>query len=563
MNDAWRKLLISTLICLIVSFAIVFVVSIFEFTLDVVIAEFQLRWIVARAWSQFLLFVPVAQAWAVLITFSLAIPMQSARLTGTSFEKFGSSIVVLLVAASLFAVVFGVFHPRAISERLSIEYDSRTVRALVSAHERSFEEQNFARAVVELQQYEEIVGESDTTADLMTRYRRAAEQDESRLLADQPSGESDAVEPGTIQDFVDRASAALRSEDYSSAHYLATIARALDETNEEAARIAAEALQRLRDVAPDEEETAEATLYRSILAAKAAYDDGRTVEAYYRFRDLNDANPGNADITRYLAEVRQAVRELAVFSDELPAVLTTAGTGSFSFVNGRSAEFTEIVSIGKLVGLRAGVYAHQVELFRFDSAGRRLLHVRSDFGKIRDDSMILTISDREGPAGEIRPMVIHGQTEIDGVITLGPSADELWLLGVAFSDPEGATIPELIRTSRTADQYGLVPEPVQAELLHRLSVPFQFLVLSIITLGFAWRYRSRYLASPPVITYLLLAGAPLVLVPAYLLIEFGHRLLHSSLLLWSGPTPALIILLALEAVLLAFSLTYVALSARE
>jgi hypothetical protein len=565
MGDAWRKLVLSTIICLVVAFAMVLVASIFEFSLEKAIPAFQLRWIMSNAWAEFLTFVPVVQAWAILITFSLAVPMHSARLTGTSFEKFGSSLVVIVLFASAFSITYGIAHPMAVSARDAVEFDSRSARALEQSHQEAFANQNYMRALSELTQYVEIAGEDANSIQLLETYRRTANQDQSRMIAETVADTDVQAGPAGSQALTDRAIAALEGEDYSTAHYLATLARSLDPDNASASRIAAEALQRLERSLPDDEENSEAELFRAIQAAKNMLDRGAVVEAYYLFKDLNAANPRNADISRYFAEVSLAVRDLAVFADELNPVLTTEGTSSFSFVNATGPDYTEIVSIGKLVRLTTGTYAQRVELFRFSPAGQKLLHLSSDFGKLHNDSMILTISDREGPAGRTPPVVHHGSLapEVEGLIQLSPGPDELWLLGVMSSNPAGASIPDLVRIARTADQYGLIPAPTQSELLHRLSLPFLFLMLSSLVLGFSWRYRSRYLSRPPLFTWVLLGAAPLVLVPGYLLLEYGHRLLFSALLLWSGLTTSIILLLAIEAVLVGASLTYVALSARE
>jgi len=564
MGDAWRKLIASTLICLVVAFGLVFLASTFDYTAKAAIIEFRMKWTVAKAWADFLTFVPVAVAWAVLITFSLAVPLRSSRLIGTSFEKFGSSIVVLVILTAMFSIAFGIAHPRAVSARQAIEYDSVTAQFLRDSETKASAEGNYEKALADLTRYAQIVGESDETAETLSQYRLRVTQDRARIEADQAMAR-EAVEPANAREFADRASAALEDEDYSSAHYLATIARSLDPDDEEAARIAAEALQRLEAAAPDDDERADAALFQSILAAKKAMDNGEVVTAYRLFRDLDEQHPGNADITRYFAEVSRAVRELAVFNDELEPVATTIGTASFSFVNRVTEEYTEIVSIGKLVRLNTGTYAQDVEMIRFDSSGRERFHETSDYGKLHGQAMILTISDRTDPGATRTPTILNGRLplEEEGLLSLTPTPDELWLVGVASSDPASATIPDLVRIARTADQFGLLPEPIRAELLHRLTLPFLFLILNIVAMAFSWRYRSRYLASPPVVTYLLIPTAPLVLVPAYLLLDYGHRLLFSSLLLWSGFTVSMITLFAVEAVLLGASLTYLALSARE
>jgi hypothetical protein len=564
MNEAWRKLVLSSVICYAVAFGLAVLFSVFEFSTETVLPDFQLNWIFSNAWSQFLTLIPVAQAWAVMITFSLAVPMTAARLTGTSFEKFGSSIVVVLVFGLVFAGAYAVAHPMAVSARKNVEFSSRDARRLREEYDAADRAQDHLEARIKLEQYVLIAGENAETEEMMRRITRLAEQDATRLAQD-TSGPTREDGPAGARALVDRALAAADAEDYSTAHYLAVLARSLDPENSEAPRLAADALQRLGESLPDDEENAQAALFREIHAAKEAFERGDTILAYYLFKRLKDDNLGNADISRYFEEVSLAVQDLAIFKGEITPVVTTVGTPGFTFVNDTSGDEIELISIGKLVRLRTGTYAQGFELLRFDRSGNTVRHVSSEFGKLYSDTMILTVSDPDDQTGDIPPVVYVADplSDPENAVRLSPEPDELWLMGAVSADPAAASVPDLVRMLRSNGQFGLIPELAGAELLHRLSLPFVFLVLSILVLGFSWRYRSRYIASPPAPAYILLPAAPLVLAPAYLLLLYGHRLLFSSLLLWTGFTIALVTFIILEGLLLAASLTYLALSARE
>lgn len=577
MSDSWRKLLASTVICYVVAFLILLLSSTLSFSLETVLAEFQLRWIFSRTWAEFLAFMPVAQAWAVFITFSLAIPLTSRGLTGTSFERFGASLILLIVLTLGFSLAYGIAHPRVVSATTNAEVSSAIARSLMDSTNRSEENQDFRRALSDLEQYIAIVGHDDELAERRSRLRLAVEQDNVKRHEDAPAVAPVSREPGGADALVDRAAAALAAEDYSTAHYLGTLARSIDPENEQAARITAESLQNLRDNLPDEEDEARARLFRRIQAAKESYERGEVVDAYYAFQALRREEPANTDVARYFAEVSERVRDLAIFRDQVQSVVTMPGTGPFTFVNPTgSAEF-EIVSIGKLVRLPTGIYAHRVEVMRLSPEGDLLYHVSSDYGKVGAQaespesdpwiSMVLTVQDRDSPLEKEYPQVHYGggavTPESESLLRLNLSADQLWLLGLTSADPAGASIPDLREMARTVGLYRIAVEPVQAELLYRLSLPFTFLIFSVFSLGFAWRYRSRYLARPPIPTFIVIPLMPLLLLPAYLLFRHAQRGLFSALLLWTGLTPAIIVLVAVEGVLVIVALTYLALSSRE
>jgi len=473
MSNAWRKLFAASIICYLIEFAVILLTSIFSFSLEVTVAEFQIPWIMARTWSDFLALAPVAQAWAVVITFSLIVPVQSGGFTRTAFERFGSTLVLLIVFTLGFLLAYGIAYPRAV--------------------------------------------------------------------------------------------AAYDAEDYSTAHYMATLALALNPDSEEAARVSADSLRRLAESAPDAEETEEAGFFRQKQAAMEELTRGEVIQAYYDFRELAETHRGDPDVARYLAIAREKVSQLSVFKDDVEAALSLPGTGSFVFVNKEDQETRELVAIGKLVRTPSGLFAHKVEVIRFTLDGQLQYHLTSDFGKLMGNSLVLTVLDPDGPNPVIRPVQHFGLSnpQTDNLLELTPTADELWLLAVASGNPAGASIIELVRTGRLLRTYGIATEPVDAELLARLSLPFTFLILSVLTLGFAWRYRSRYLARPPLGTYIIVPFVPLVLVPAYLLVRYAHRILFSALLLWAGLSLSLVLVIVVEGVILTASLLYLALSARE
>ena len=294
-------------------------------------------------------------------------------------------------------------------------------------------------------------------------------------------------------------------------------------------------------------------------------DRGDVIDAYYRFKELEKQRPADVDVARYLAIATEEVANLTLFMDEVERALAMPGTGGFAFIN-KSDEMTrEVVAIGKLVRVPFGLYAQHIEVIRFTLDGRLEYHLSSDFGKFVEGALVLTVLDPESPNSILRPTVHHGITnpETENLLELTPSADDLWLLGVASADPAGAAVTDLVRTVGSLQSFGIVAEPIEAEMLFRLSLPFTFLILSILTLGFSWRYRSRYLARPPIGTFILVPLAPVALMTVYLLLRFFHRILFSALLLWTNLTLAIALLIAVEGIILAVALMYLALSSRE
>lgn len=580
MTDSWRKLVVTSFACYAAAFGLILLSSVFTFSLEVTRVEVQWGWIMAQTWSEFLALTPVAQAWAVLITFSLVIPMQGSGLTGTSFERFGSSILTLLMFTLAFSVVYGIAHPRVTNNRAGLEFSSAVARSLWKSAQDSIEAQNYERALKLLDQYVGVVGESPDAQELLRSVRKRAQLDAVRQSEDEAAEARAAVSPARdgvagAQELMDRAQAARAIEDFSTAHYLATLALSLDKNNEEAQRLAAETLQRLAGTAPNDEESAQAALFRSKQDALESRARGDLIDAYYRLRELQEQYPADGDVARYLAIATEEVAGLTLFLDDVRRALEMPGTADFAFINASDEITREVVAIGKLVWTPSGLYAQNIEVVRFSLDGNLEYHLSSDYGKFvagkpvddepANNFFVLTVLDRENQDAILRPSVLHEMegSETGNLLRISPSAEELWLLAVASADPALASITDLVRTAASLQPYGLVTEPIEAELLFRLSLPFSFLIFSILILGFSWRYRSRYLGGPPIVTFIIVPLAPLVLLPAYLLLRFAHRILFSALLLWTDLTLAIVLLVAVEGILLTVALMYLALSARE
>ena len=563
MADGLRKLVVSTLICCAVGFGVLLLVSLLEFSLERTMPQFTWQWIMARTWAQFLSFLPVGLAWAVLLTFSWVLPVTGTDpAAGTSFEHLGGPVLTVLVLSLVFAAVRLVAYPAAAATVESLEFSSTVARELRLSARRAREAFDYSRAADDLRRYLALVGDDveveDELADLLNRLDSAV----ARPAAVEPAA-ARLPRDSTARELIDRATAADRSEDYSTAHYMASLALALDPVNDEAARIAAESLQRIREAAPAVEEETRRRFFAGLTRAKESVTRAEYIDAYYELQALATENPSNLDVRRYLALADGELQRIAVFRDEVEEALALPGTLDVAFVNRSTPDYVEFLYLGKVVRTSAGLYAGQIELLRQAADGRAIHHLAGDFGKYVEGHLVLRVVDREEPERTTEPRVFTGPEHAASLVRLEPDADALWLLATASRNPEVASIADLTRIMSGFARYGLLTEPLELEFLSRLSTPLVCLILAYFTMGVAWRYRSRYLHHPPVITLLLVPAAPLVIVPFYLLADYSQRLLSAVFLLAFRFPVALGLQVAVQAVALTVSLTYLALGSRE
>ncbi len=565
MAEPWKKLLASSFICHLIAYGILLLIAVFSYTSAEVLAELQWDWITARAMAEFLRLAPVSQGWATILVFAWIVPMGSTPRASTSFDRFGRSIALLLVLTLVFAVSFLVGYPRAASSVESYRFTSTLARQLRESAERARTDQNYARALSELSQYLVLVGESEEVEDILIEVREQARRDEIRIESQETETVFRIPESATAEELLDRATAAFQREDYSTAHYIATLARALDPTSDEAARIAAGALAELETLAPDDLESGEATLFRRKQAAKAALTRGDYVGAYYQFAALAEEHPRDVDVKRYLRAAEDQVVTLAVFEDEVQSAMQLPGSPDVVFVNRLGSESVELVAIGKLVRTNSGIYGQQIELIETRFDGQIVRQITSDYGKLSDGYFVMNVIRRGAEVVHDRPTVHIGAPTVatEGLLEIVPSPDELWLLASVSRDPATADIAALSRTVAALDRYGLISQPVELEFLMRLVTPFGFLIVSLVLIGFGWRFRSRYLHLPPVPTLVSIPIIPLFILPAFLALQYAQRIVVSAILLSLGLTAAVLLMVVLQAVLLILALTYVALGTRE
>lgn len=564
MSDVWRKLLASSVICYLVGYLALFLVSIFSFSLENTLSLFFWDWVFARTWAEFLRLAPVAQGWAALLTYAWAVPMARTETGPVSFTAFTGSIALVLGLGVVFAVVFLVWQPRMVSRVDEIEYTSTLADALLASADRSETEQDFASAEIDLSQYLMLVGEDPEIQSRLNAVRNQIdlERDADSHGAPDPAGIPDGA---TVASLIDRAQAARAREDYSTAHYMATLALSLDERSETAARLAAESLSRMESLAADLQEESELRLFRDKQTAKRLLTEGRPIEAYYLLSALDQEYPRDTDVDRYLVVARDGVQQQAVFRDEVEQALVRPGVLDIVFVNRSDQERTELVAVGKLVQTTDGIYAQKVEAIEFTTGGRTTYRVTSDYAKLVEGHFVFTIVDRGSQPRIVEPIVPVGRATRTnpGLLELGPAASELSVIAELSRNPRGATLTGLLQGTELLEQYGVLTTPLQVELLRRLVAPITFVALGIFCMGFGWRFRSKYINMPPLPTLIVVPAVALVLLPAYEIILYLQRVVFAAALLASGFLVAIAIVIAVQALILLLVLFYTGLAARR
>jgi hypothetical protein len=563
-SDVWRKLLASTVICYVVGFLALFIVSVLSFSLENTLELLFWDWVFARTWAEFLSLAPVAQAWAALLTYAWAIPMARTETGPVSFTVFTGSIALVLVFGLIFAVAYLVWQPQARARVNEIEYTSTLADALLISAEEAELRQDYSAAEIDLSQYLTLVGEDPEMQSRLNQIRNQIDLDRPSTEEDE-RGASGVPERASAESLIDRAEAARAREDYSTAHYMATLALSVDAGNETAARLAAESLDRLESLAADIEEEAALELFRSKQRAKRLINQAQPIEAYYLLVSLDQTYPRDIDVDRYLTIASDLVQDQAVFRDEVEQALVRPGVVDIVFVNRSDSERTELIAIGKLVQTASGIYAQQVEAIEFTSSGQTTYQVTSPYAKLVDGHFVFTIVDRGPQERIVQPQVTVGQAtrRNPGLLELTPQPGELSLIAELSRNPQAATLASLLDGPDLLEQYGVLTTPLRVELLLRFVAPVTFVAFTIFAMGLGWRFRSKYIHMPPVPTLIVVPAAALLLLPFYQMVLYLQRVVFAAVLLSAGFVLALILVIAVQALILLFVLFYTGLAARR
>jgi hypothetical protein len=359
---------------------------------------------------------------------------------------------------------------------------------------------------------------------------------------------------------IDKARAALEARDWMAAHDFATQAHALEPDRTDAMRIAALAWDELsREGAPGASDKETAALFAQKKEAYLRLQADDPFTAYYSFVKLAAEHPRDRDIAVYLEKARQTVARQTFFLDEVERARTLPGTRDILFVNRRTAEATEAFSFGSLVESREGTYFLGIEAIRYRPGGAVDYHLAAPYGKLAGQTILLHGVHRTDSSVQSVPVYYAGQRSGAErfTLTLQPAVEDLRALTVD-QDRSRIGLPQLWLLRGTLSQYGVPRQQISAAVVMKAVMPFLFLTLSFLAVSLGWALRARYLGRAPARVVILVPLIPAAVSLACLLWVHAHRVLLGFVVLTFGFTPALVVLAALEAVVLAISVILLA-----
>jgi hypothetical protein len=487
------------------------------------------------------------------------------------FARLVSSHLTSFIALTVVytALVLGL-HPLAV--RNMERFDSLTLEARVFKEkaEAALAEEDRDTALANYQRYLAIDNDNRRIMKLVSDLQMEMIADRSEPPREvrqdlEPMRIKDLAEGRESYELLEMAQSYYEREDYFSAHYYANLAYQIDPNSRDARRLAAKAREMIASKDLSKLDVEEMRLYERKREGYEYFINGEYLKAYHVFRELQDIYPQDADVISYLNKSEERLSRETFFLDEAEQIDTLPGATELLFVNYREEDEREIVFIGKLAGIDAGIFCKDIEVLRFSAQGL-LYHYYAPYGKLRDGTLNLHGVDRIAGDREAVPRYLSGATRLRRerlpyMLSVEPTLEQLPTLKggkAASASAESLGFFTLWQARRQIASYGYLESSISAEILRRLLLPFSFLVLCLLSVAVGWRFQARFFARLHWILFVFMPLFPIVAISLTGLYLHAQKILLAFVLLRLGFSISLIVFLVLQGLLLLISMIILA-----
>jgi hypothetical protein len=529
-----------------------------------ILSNFKISWILTNSFRLLVEHLLVIQSMAIIIIFSLLIPWKlGPQGMQTPFvDVIGKSIFIFLILTLLYTGLFegllpGILKKQSDQENLTtiaIDYFEKAKTEISSSHiDRNYGEiVNMLKAYLQIDPENIVIESALDWAEGELTVKGATDNDsiDQELLTEKKGKEA--------AELIKKATDYYNSEDYFSSLYYANLAFKLDDSRQEAQRIAAESREAIRSLEPDQSER-EAKMYFDLKRTGFnTLNEGNPIDAYYIFKELSNISNSDKDIPEFLDRSLKEISNISFFIDEVENYDSLPGIEKLTFLSNRQL----LVTIGKMIPLDNNeAFFIDMEVIKFETGMKIKSHFTTKYGKYdsASKSIIMNAIDRENSNSNYKPRYIIGENikPDKNILKIEPNLTELRYLGQNSSNIKFMNILELFKYAPVFEKYGYIKEPVYIVILQRIIQPFTFLVVSFLSVSLGWFLRIRKYKFP----FIAILLTPLV---AYLIhnilsiYQFGMDLILAWALFKTGFYPALVILIVSQAIILFISLITIA-----
>lgn len=535
-------LFVHFLLGLIASFAYVFFMPIKETVLPVSLFSWKIRESILLFIFYFPFIYTSALIFAYPIIFGKFGPAKMQRRSSAMIRFIQHFFIFSLAVLSFYVVLAEAVKPILMEYQSRSVYQALTHKEYTKLAKEAYDRNDYSQAGDHIGRALSIWPQSEDAMKLNEMIKIAGEKlslDKTDSVLRKNISEEDNISM-TAEAALKRAEMAALAFDFYTAHYYAKLAmQTFQDGNPlkiDAENLAVRAWAEVEKGLASYKDAPSIALYKSKKAAYETLQRGDYIRAYYSFLQIDSSmrasNPDKKDpeVERFLNLSRVELEKNVFFTDELKNIPNFIMRGDISFTVGEHSHECAVIKIHGISHgsstLRNEIYLMNVLYTRLGISNAekwsiiipyaKLIEVVDDEGKNRLMLQICSV-DRYSEENTVYPKVLSGELPRENAhnILLPMTMTDFILIEKSISGPSAMKISDLYYFSLIAEKYGLKKEAYLSEVLYRLTEPLLLLIVSLLVLILAWRFRVSpgrrlnkrlFLFSPlcPFLSYILM-----------------------------------------------------------
>ena len=535
-------LFVHFLLGLLASFAYVFFMPIKETVLPVSLFSWKIR----ESILLFIFYFPVIYTAALIFAYPIIFgkfgPAKMQRRSSAMIRFIQHFFIFSLAVLSFYVVLAEAVKPILMEYQSRSVYQALTHKEYTKLAKEAYDRNDYSQAGDHIGRALSIWPQSEDAMKLNEMIKIAGEKlslDKTDSVLRKNISEEDNISM-TAEAALKRAEMAALAFDFYTAHYYAKLAmQTFQDGNPlkiDAENLAVRAWAEVEKGLASYKDAPSIALYKSKKAAYETLQRGDYIKAYYSFLQIDSSmrasNPDKKDpeVERFLNLSRVELEKNVFFTDELKNIPNFIMRGDISFTVGEHSHESAVIKIHGISHgsstLRNEIYLMNVLYTRLGISNAekwsiiipyaKLIEVVDDEGKNRLMLQICSV-DRYSEENTVYPKVLSGEIPRENAhnILLPMTMTDFILIEKSISGPSAMKISDLYYFSLIAEKYGLKKEAYLSEVLYRLTEPLLLLIVSLLVLILAWRFRVSpgrrlnkrlFLFSPlcPFLSYILM-----------------------------------------------------------
>ena len=535
-------LFVHFLLGLIASFAYVFFMPIKETVLPVSLFSWKIRESILLFIFYFPFIYTSALIFAYPIIFGKFGPAKMQRRSSAMIRFIQHFFIFSLAVLSFYVVLAEAVKPILMEYQSRSVYQALTHKEYTKLAKEAYDRNDYSQAGDHIGRALSIWPQSEDAMKLNEMIKIAGEKlslDKTDSVLRKNISEEDNISM-TAEAALKRAEMAALAFDFYTAHYYAKLAmQTFQDGNPlkiDAENLAVRAWAEVEKGLASYKDAPSIALYKSKKAAYETLQRGDYIKAYYSFLQIDSSmrasNPDKKDpeVERFLNLSRVELEKNVFFTDELKNIPNFIMRGDISFTVGEHSHECAVIKIHGISHgsstLRNEIYLMNVLYTRLGISNAEKWSIIIPYAKLIEfvdgegkNRLMLQICsvDRYSEENTVYPKVLTGELPRENVhnILLPMTMTDFILIEKSVSGPSAMTISDLYYFSLIAEKYGLKKEAYLSEVLYRLTEPLLLLIVSLLVLILAWRFRVSpgrrlnkrlFLFSPlcPFLSYILM-----------------------------------------------------------